>query len=102
MVLAYRAIIAIVQLVFYVPGFSLSILLASRHGFAKSAGWYFLIAFTLVRTVGAICEIISIQSFSVGVFIAALICSSIGLAPLTLLCLSMLSRVYVSFITGIE
>jgi hypothetical protein len=93
MALAYRAIISIVQLIFYIPAFGLGILLALRHGFGKSSGWYFLMAFTLLRTIGAICEIIASQDFSVGVYIAALICNSIGLAPLTLLCLGLLSRV---------
>jgi hypothetical protein len=93
MVLAYRVIVAIVQLVFFVPGFGLGALLASRHGFGKSAGWYFLIAFTLLRSIGAISEIIAVLESSIGAFIAALVCSSIGLAPLTLLCLGMLSRV---------
>jgi len=93
MTLAYRAIVAIIQLIFFVPGFCCAILLASRHGIGKSAGWYFLIAFTLLRIVGAICEIIATVNFSVGVYIAALVCSSIGLAPLTLLCLGLLARV---------
>lgn len=93
MSLAYHTIIAIVQLVFFVPGFGLAILLGLRHGFKKSAGWYFLIMFCLVRTVGAICEIIAEQAQSRNAFIAAVVCNSIGLAPLTLLCLGMLSRV---------
>jgi hypothetical protein len=93
MTLAYRGIVAIVQLIFFVPGFACGIFLASRHGFGKSAGWYFILAFTLLRTIGAICEIVAVLDFSVGVYIAALVCGSIGLAPLTLLCLGLLSRV---------
>lgn len=92
MTLAYRAVVSVIQLIFFVPGFGLGILLASRHGFGKSSGWYFLIAFTLLRVIGAICEIIASLHFSLGVYITALVCNSIGLAPLTLLCLGMLSR----------
>lgn len=93
MVLAYRVIVAIVQLIIFVPSFCFGILLATRHGFKKSGGWYFLIMFSLLRTVGAICEIIAMQTGSISAYIAALICGSIGLAPLTLLCVGLLGRV---------
>jgi hypothetical protein len=93
MALAYRAIISIVQLVFFVPAFGFGIVLALRHGFGKSSGWYFLMALSLLRTVGAVCEIIATKDYSVGVYTTAIICNSIGLAPLTLLCLGLLSRV---------
>lgn len=84
MTITYRGAIAIVQLIAYVPCLVLGFLLALRHGFSKSSGWLFIISFTLLRTTGAICELIAMSDSSMGVVTTVLICSFIGIAPLML------------------
>ena len=99
MTVTYRGAVAIIQLVAYVPSLVIASILAFRHvpqGFARSSSWLHVISFTLLRIIGAICELIAMSKPSEGVVITAVVCSFIGLAPLVLLCLGLLARVYVS------
>lgn len=95
MTITYRDGVAIFQVVAFVPTLAFGIILAMRHGFAKSSGWVLLITFSLCRLIGAICQLIAISHPSTGVYTAAIVCISIGLSPLTLICLGLLTRVYV-------
>ena len=94
MTITYRDGVAIIQVAAFVPIFAFGIVLAMRHGFAKSSGWVLLITFSLCRLIGAICQLVAISHPSKGVYAAAIVCISIGLSPLTLICLGLLTRVY--------
>ena len=47
MALDARGDIAIVQIVFYIPILFASLLITYRHGFARRAGWIFLLILSL-------------------------------------------------------
>ncbi|KAJ5625054.1 hypothetical protein N7510_001363 [Penicillium lagena] len=89
----YRDGISILELIVYLPSFFVAAFLVSRHGFRKTGGFIFLAIFTIFRLVGACCELATINKPSTGLYVAAAICSSIGLSPLLMACSGMLSRV---------
>ncbi|KAI9745102.1 MAG: hypothetical protein M1818_001380 [Claussenomyces sp. TS43310] len=91
MAVGYREGVAILQIAFYTPAILIGLLLIHRHGFAN--GWYFLLMLSLLRLVGGVFELVAAIDASTTAYTGALVCSSIGLAPLTLLCLGLLSRV---------
>lgn len=93
MTITFRDAVAIVQVVAFIPILAFGIVLAMRHGFAKSSGWVLLITFSICRLVGAICQLIAISHPSTGVYTASIVCISIGLSPLALVCLGLLTRV---------
>ncbi|KAJ5085244.1 hypothetical protein N7532_010015 [Penicillium argentinense] len=84
--------IAVLELIAYLPAFFVAAFLVFRHGIRTSGGFIFLVIFGLVRIVGAVCELVTINYPSKGVYIAAAICSSVGLSPLLMTCSGMLSR----------
>lgn len=92
MTVGFRGGISILELIVYFPSVFLSTWIASRHGLGRSSGWIFLVVFTVVRIVGAACQLDSESNHSKGVITAAVICSSIGLSPLILTCIGLLSR----------
>ncbi|KAB8295932.1 hypothetical protein EYC80_008752 [Monilinia laxa] len=93
MAIDYRNGVAIGELVVYIPSLILSIFLAFRHGFGRSSGWYFLIIFCLARIIGPCMSLAAISSPSVSIFTGALILQNVGLSPLILATLGLLSRV---------
>lgn len=97
MSITYRDGISILQLIFYLPAFFLAVWLCYRHGFRRNAGWFYLVLLSLIRIIGACAQLETISSHADGVETTAAICISIGLSPLILLCLGLLSRVYVPF-----
>jgi hypothetical protein len=95
MAIVYRGGVAILQISVFAPALLLA-LFCIRHGFAKSSDWVLFITFALLRLVGASCQLAAIMNPSIGIVIVARICPSIGLSPLTLLCLGLLTRVFAS------
>ncbi|KAF7955764.1 hypothetical protein EAE96_004687 [Botrytis aclada] len=93
MTITYRNGVEIGELIVYIPSLFLSVFLAFRHGFGRSAGWYFLIIFCLARTIGPCMSLAAISSPSVSLYTGALILQTIGLSPLILTTLGLLSRV---------
>ncbi|TGO12357.1 hypothetical protein BTUL_0090g00490 [Botrytis tulipae] len=93
MTITYRNGVEIGELIVYIPSFFLSVFLAFRHGFGRSAGWYFLIIFCLARIIGPCMSLAAISSPSVSLYTGALILQTIGLSPLLLATLGLLSRV---------
>ncbi|KAF7899894.1 hypothetical protein EAF00_004230 [Botryotinia globosa] len=93
MTITYRNGVEIGELIVYIPSFFLSVFLAFRHGFGRSAGWYFLIIFCLARIIGLCMSLAAISSPSVSLYTGALILQTIGLSPLLLATLGLLSRV---------
>ena len=90
----YRNVISIIQLVVYVPALFIATYVAFRHGFGRSSGWIFLVIFSLIRTVGAVTSLLTLTYHSIGIYITAIICDSIGLSPLLMSSIGLLTRVY--------
>ncbi len=84
--------VAIVELIVFIPALIASIIVCARHGFARSSGWIYTIVLCVVRIGGAICQLVARNNPSHGVISAALIFDSIGLSPLLLSTLGLISR----------
>lgn len=92
----YRHGISILELIAFFPSLFMAGLLAWRHGFGRTAGWYFFILFSLLRIIGNCCYLATLNDeFNTGLYEAWAICSSIGMSPLLFGLLYNLSRVYV-------
>jgi hypothetical protein len=87
-----RDIVAIVELLFYLPTAILAIITCFRHGFHRSSGWIYTLILCQVRIAGAVCQFLSHSNHSSGLIQATIIIDSIGLSPLLLATLGMLSR----------
>ncbi|KAI5456031.1 hypothetical protein BGZ63DRAFT_418066 [Mariannaea sp. PMI_226] len=87
-----RGGISIAELIVYIPAIVLSIIVCSRHGFKRSSGWLYTLLLCFVRIIGAICQLITYSNKSEGLIRATLIIDSIGLSPLLLATLGMISR----------
>ncbi|TVY18875.1 hypothetical protein LARI1_G004010 [Lachnellula arida] len=86
--------IAIVDLALYIPLIITVIFVLIRHGFQKQLGWIYLLIFTIVRTAGAVMELLRIHNTSNSTYLEwSLILSSVGLSPLLLASLGLLKRV---------
>ncbi|OJJ34859.1 hypothetical protein ASPWEDRAFT_182996 [Aspergillus wentii DTO 134E9] len=90
--LSYSHGISVLELIIYLPSFFLAAFLVFRHGLKTNAGALFLVIFTLVRIIGACCDLATISHASTGLYQATAICSSIGLSPLIMACSGLLSR----------
>ncbi|KAJ5155801.1 hypothetical protein N7492_008604 [Penicillium capsulatum] len=88
----YRDGLSVIDLIAFLPSFFVSAFLVWRHGLRRSGGFIFLVIFTLLRVVGAGCALAAINNPSTGLYTAAAVCSSIGLSPLLMGCVGMLSR----------
>ncbi|KAF2241062.1 hypothetical protein BU26DRAFT_410496, partial [Trematosphaeria pertusa] len=91
--------VSVVELVFYIPTLILALIVCSRHGFRRSSGWVYTLVLCIVRIVGAICQLVSYHDHSSGVITATAVIDSIGLSPLLLATLGVLSR-FVDFINA--
>jgi hypothetical protein len=92
--ISYRDGVAIGELVFYVPALAIAIILAVRHGFGRSSGWLFLVIFSLVRIIGSCFQLATINDpTSISLITGAAILQAIGLSPLELTSLGLLSRI---------
>lgn len=90
----YRDGIAIGELVVYFPALAIAVLLAVRHGFGRSSGWFFLIVFALVRIIGSCFQLATINNpTSISLYTGAAVLQTIGLSPLELTSLGLLSRI---------
>lgn len=95
----YRHGISILELIAFVPTLVMSVLLAWRHGFGRTAGWYFFILFSLLRIIGNCCYLATLNDTdNKGLYTAYAVCSSIGMSPLLFGLLYNLSRVYVELL----
>ncbi|KAJ5513815.1 hypothetical protein N7463_003367 [Penicillium fimorum] len=93
MAIDYRHGISILEIAVYSPTLFLALWMSFHHGFKKSSGWFFFILFCLARIVGSACYLATIQYPStVNLYIAWAVCTSLGLSPLLLACIGLLSR----------
>ncbi|KAL5356384.1 hypothetical protein BJX96DRAFT_162440 [Aspergillus floccosus] len=93
MALSYRNAVAVAEISFYSPALLIAGLLMFRHGWRRTAGWLFLAIFSLVRLIGASMQLATIHDPSnVSLYIGTAILDSVGLSPLILSGLGLLSR----------
>jgi len=92
--ITYRDGVAIGELVFYFPALVIAVILAIRHGFGRSSGWLFLIVFSLVRIIGSCFQLATISNpTSTWLYTGIAILENVGLSPLELTLLGLLSRI---------
>jgi hypothetical protein len=100
MTLDFRSGVSILKLVIYTPYLFASLYVCTKMGFMKGSGWIYLSIFCIFRIVGASAELASISSHSTTPYTIAAICSAVGLTPLMLASLGLLSRVYYSLLNS--
>lgn len=77
----------------YVPLSFAAAAVCIRHGFSRSSGWIFTLVLCTVRILGAIFQLLTYSNPGDTTFIqGALILDSVGLSPLLLATLGLLSR----------
>ncbi|KAF1937187.1 hypothetical protein EJ02DRAFT_458942 [Clathrospora elynae] len=94
-----RDIVAAIEIAVYIPAAILAVIICVRHGFNRSSGWIYMLILCIVRIAGAVCQFLSRQDHSNGLIEAKIIIDSIGLSPLLLATLGLLSR-FVDFINA--
>ncbi|MCJ1280223.1 hypothetical protein MMC21_008050 [Puttea exsequens] len=88
-----RGGISILELGLYFPSFVVALYVCSRHGFRRSSGWIFTLILCLVRIIGACCQLATYDNpKSRGLLEAAIILDSVGVSPLLLASIGLLSR----------
>ena len=89
--------VSIVELVVFIPCLILGFIVCHRHGFKRTSGWLFIVILSVIRIAGAVCQLLTYNHPTEGLIKATLILDSIGIAPLLLLILGILSRLYVQY-----
>ncbi|CAG8975211.1 hypothetical protein HYALB_00004272 [Hymenoscyphus albidus] len=91
--LTFHQGIAAAEVAIYIPGLLIASFLTYRHGFSRSAGWYFLIIFILARVLGGAFQLATINDpTNISLLTGASILANIGFSPLALATLGLLSR----------
>ncbi|CAG8957171.1 hypothetical protein HYFRA_00009372 [Hymenoscyphus fraxineus] len=91
--LTFHQGIAAAEVAIYIPGLFVASFLTYRHGLSRSAGWYFLIIFTLARVLGGAFQLATINDpTNTNLLTGASILANIGFSPLALATLGLLSR----------
>lgn len=88
--------LAIWELIYYVVALICSIFVSCRQGLSRSSGWIFLTIFSTMRVIGYSAQIATITATSDTAETIATIAGFLGLSPLLLATLGLLSRVLVS------
>ncbi|CAK7223306.1 hypothetical protein SBRCBS47491_005163 [Sporothrix bragantina] len=93
--------ISIVQLAFFIPSLLVAGTLSYRHGFKRSAGWIYLVILSLMRIIGAGMELGTISSpDNANLAIGAQTLQNVGLSPLILVLLGLVTRSYLAMSEG--
>ena len=87
-----RDSIALIELIFYIPFAGLTGYVCYKHGFGRSSGWLFTFILCIIRIIGGIMQFVSHNNPSAGLYQAIVILDSVGLSPLLLATLGLLSR----------
>lgn len=77
-----KSILAILEIIYFVPVLVLAVIVSLRHGFAKQLGWFSIVILSLFRLSGSATEIAANAKPSVGLVTAAIILQSFGLASI--------------------
>jgi hypothetical protein len=91
--LTYRDGVSIGLIAIYTPLLIVAIILIFRHGLSRKSGWLFLVIFTLARILTGAFDLATINDRYNTTFLTGyVILQSIGLSPLLLVSLGLLSR----------
>ncbi|GBE78458.1 predicted protein [Sparassis crispa] len=84
MALDKRGDVAAAEIVIYIPILVISFILVVRHGFARTAGWIFLVILSIIRIVGGVTHVLSETSDKNNSTLITIysIMESAGLSPL--------------------
>jgi hypothetical protein len=86
--------ISTAKIIYYVPAVLISIFILFRHGFCKNSGWIYLAIFCVVRIINGAAQLATINNSNPATALEiALITGFLGLSPLLLASLGLLSRV---------
>lgn len=103
MALTERDGISIAEICVYAPALIIAIFLCIRHGFGRSSGWIYLIIFSLARLIGASMQLATIsQPTNLSLYIGAAVLANVGLSPLILVMLGLLSRALTSIRKSVQ
>ncbi|KAF2651886.1 hypothetical protein K491DRAFT_696113 [Lophiostoma macrostomum CBS 122681] len=91
--------VSVVDLIIYDPALVVAALVCFRHGFRKGSGWIYTLVLCLVRIIGSICRLVSINHPSERLITTTFVLDSVGLGPLLLATMGLLSR-FVAFINA--
>jgi len=92
MAFSTQGVVSIIELVLYIPFLAAAFIVCSRHGFRRSSGWIYTLILCLVRIIGAACQLATYANHDTDLIKTALILDSVGLSPLLLATLGLLSR----------
>lgn len=84
--------ISILELGVYFPALVAAAFICYRHGFGRSSGWIYTLVLCIVRIVGACCQLATYNNKSTGLLQATIIIELIGISPLLLATLGLMSR----------
>jgi hypothetical protein len=95
--------ISIAEICVYSPALLVAIFLCVRHGFGRSSGWFYLIIFSLARLIGSAMQLATIsQPNNLNLYIGAAVLANVGLSPLILVELGLLSRAITSIRKSVQ
>ncbi|KAH6661184.1 hypothetical protein BKA67DRAFT_654316 [Truncatella angustata] len=95
--------ISIAEICVYSPALIIAIFLCIRHGFGRSSGWFYLIMFSLARLIGSAMQLATIsQPTNISLYIGAAVLANVGLSPLILIQLGLLSRALTSIRKSVQ
>ncbi|KAM4068130.1 hypothetical protein HRG_009588 [Hirsutella rhossiliensis] len=87
--------IAIATIVIYAVFLAGAVALCFKHGLARSSGWRFLIILALARLIGSAFRLATVSApADAGLYVGWLTLNGLGLAPLILMLLGLLGRVF--------
>jgi hypothetical protein len=92
MTLGSQGYVSIAELIVYIPLGILAACVCVRHGFSKSSGWVYTAILCVLRIIGAVCQLLTYSDHSTGLLQTTVIIDSVGISPLLLATLGMLSR----------
>jgi hypothetical protein len=93
MTVTYRNGVSIAEIVVYVPALFIAAFLAIRHGLGQNSGWLFLIIFCLARIIGPCMQLATISDpTNTSLYTGSAILQNVGLSPLELAAIGLLSR----------
>lgn len=85
--------LAVWELIYYVVALICSVVVSYRHGLSRGSGWIFLTILSTIRVIGCSAQIATVTATSGTAETIATIAGFLGLSPLLLATLGILSRV---------
>jgi hypothetical protein len=88
--------IAVWRLIYYIFALIGSVCISWRHGFGKNSGWIYLAIFSIIRIINSSAELATLSSSNSSAATVAAITGFLGLSPLLLAALGLVSRLLVA------